>query len=77
MIVDVRIQERGIEPIERRGIGGIDMRPAHVFAHDGGVFGFHQAVVAGAAGTALGLLDGEFLRRRATFRFTNSEPLSE
>ena len=54
VIVDVGIQERHIELIEWRGLRRIDVRPAHVFAHDGGVFSFHQA---GAAGAALSLLD--------------------
>lgn len=64
------------------GVSGSDMAEADVFADDGGVLGFDQAVVSGVAGAAFGLgLSGgqisSFLSRSATTRLMNSEPLSE
>ena len=57
VVVDVGVEEAGIKLVDGRGVGWCNVPPADVFAHDGRVFGLHQAVVAGAAGTAFGLLD--------------------
>ncbi len=63
VVVEVGVEEAGVELVEGRGVGGRDVSPAHVFAHDGRVFGLHQTVVAALAGTAFGLLDEQFLQQ--------------
>ena len=63
VIVDVGVEEAGIELVDGRGVGRADVSPADVFAHDGGVFGLHQAVVAALAGTAFGLLDEQLFQQ--------------
>ena len=40
-----------------------DVSPAGVFAHNGCVFGLHQAVVATFAGTAFGLPDEQLFQQ--------------
>jgi len=55
VVVDVGIEEAGIERVERRGLSWAEVSPADVFAHDGGIFGLHQTVVARAARAAFGL----------------------
>ena len=63
MIVHVRVEEAGVELVDRRSVGWRDVSPADVFAHDRGVFGLHQAVVAGVARTAFGLLDEQLFEQ--------------
>jgi hypothetical protein len=41
VVVDVGVEEAGIELVDMRGVGRCDVPPADVLAHDGGVFGFH------------------------------------
>ena len=63
VVVDVGVEEAGVELVESRGVGRTDVSPADVFAHDGGVFRLYQAVVAALAGAALGLLDEQLLQQ--------------
>ena len=63
VVVDVGVKEAGIELVDGRGVGWRDVSPADMFAHDGGVFGLHQAVVAALAWTAFGLLDEQFFQQ--------------
>jgi len=63
VVVDVGIENAGIELVDGRGVGRVDVPPVDMFPHNGGVFGFHQAIVAALAGTAFGLLNEQLFQQ--------------
>ena len=64
MEVDVRIEKVVAESVDLGGEALRDMAVAEVFAHDGAILGFRQAVVVTMAGTRLGEFDLELFQHR-------------
>jgi hypothetical protein len=63
MIVEIGIEVGGVELLQAPGVAGRDVAVAHMFADDGAIFGFGQSVVVAVPGTALGLLDQQFVQQ--------------
>ena len=63
MIVQIGIQVLPVETVDGFGVSRIDVSKAHVLADHRAIFSFHQTIVVASPGTALGLLDQQFVQQ--------------
>src|ERR1019366_9108322 len=63
MVVQIRVEVRGVEVLEGLGVSGVEVTVAHVFADHRAILGFHQSVIVAVPRPAFGLLDKQLVEQ--------------